>query len=133
MYRASAQAATAPCVCCGHAATRVHSRYERHLVDVPLGGRRLVLRLRVRRCHAARWPVAHLPDLPTRPRYPPASPAAVVFGARAAPSVSRSAPQKSLPRTGWFIAEPPRRAGLLCCGCLLPCPIPQRKPLGCWE
>lgn len=48
--------------------------------------------------HAARWPVAHLPDLPTRPRYPPASPAAVAFGARAAPSAPRSAPRKSLPR-----------------------------------
>ncbi|WP_189033508.1 transposase family protein [Nocardia rhizosphaerihabitans] len=36
-------------MCYGHAATRVHSRYGRYLAHVPLGGRRPVLRLRVRR------------------------------------------------------------------------------------
>ncbi|MGO4650035.1 ISL3 family transposase, partial [Nocardia sp. 2YAB30] len=47
--RASALAAAVACVCCGYDATRVHSRYERYLADAPVGGRRLVVRLRVRR------------------------------------------------------------------------------------
>ncbi len=47
--RASARAASVACVRCGHAASRVHSRYERCLADAPVGGRLLVVRLRVRR------------------------------------------------------------------------------------
>lgn len=46
---ASARAETASCPVCGAVATRVHSRYERRLADVPVGGRQLVVRLRVRR------------------------------------------------------------------------------------
>jgi transposase len=46
---ASPRARTVPCPRCGSPATRVHSRYERHLADSPVGGRKLVLRLRVRR------------------------------------------------------------------------------------
>ena len=47
--RASPLAAAVTCVRCGCEATRVHSRYERCLADAPVGGRRLVVRLRVRR------------------------------------------------------------------------------------
>ncbi|MGW4369746.1 transposase family protein [Nocardia takedensis] len=45
--RVSALAAAGVCVRCGCEATRVHSRYERCLADAPVGGRRLVVRLRV--------------------------------------------------------------------------------------
>jgi transposase len=43
----------AVCSRCGRASARVHSRYQRRLVDVPIAGRAVVLRLRVRRffCH----------------------------------------------------------------------------------
>ncbi|WP_436777349.1 transposase family protein [Yinghuangia sp. YIM S09857] len=37
------------CRACGAEASRVHSSYERRVADRPLGGRRVVLRLRVRR------------------------------------------------------------------------------------
>ncbi|MGN2638669.1 ISL3 family transposase [Nocardia takedensis] len=47
--RASARAVAGVCVRCGCEATRVHSRYERCLADAPVGGRRLAVRLRVRR------------------------------------------------------------------------------------
>lgn len=46
---ASPRAETASCPSCGEVATRVHSRYERCLADTPIGGRQLVVRLRVRR------------------------------------------------------------------------------------
>jgi hypothetical protein len=39
----------AECSRCGRGSARVHSRYQRHLVDVPIAGRAVVLRLRVRR------------------------------------------------------------------------------------
>ncbi|MGW3327683.1 transposase family protein [Streptomyces virginiae] len=38
-----------PCLSCGVAASRVHSTYMRRLADRPLGGRRVQLRLRIRR------------------------------------------------------------------------------------
>jgi transposase len=38
-----------PCPHCGQASERVHSRYERRLADAVVAGRRLVIRLRVRR------------------------------------------------------------------------------------
>ncbi|MEU9107731.1 ISL3 family transposase [Streptomyces xanthophaeus] len=44
---AGQQAATCPS--CGLAAARVHSRYGRRLADRPIDGRRVILRLRVRR------------------------------------------------------------------------------------
>ncbi|MEJ8640609.1 ISL3 family transposase [Streptomyces sp. MS1.HAVA.3] len=40
---------TVPCLSCGVAASRVHSTYMRRLADRPLGGRRVQLRLRIRR------------------------------------------------------------------------------------
>ncbi|MCO1578869.1 transposase family protein [Crossiella sp. SN42] len=46
---ASPRAEAVPCPRCGDPATRVHSRYERRLADSPVAGRKLVLRLRVRR------------------------------------------------------------------------------------
>jgi transposase len=46
---AHARASTATCPRCGHASTRVHSRYQRRLADAALGSRRVVLRLGVRR------------------------------------------------------------------------------------
>jgi transposase len=42
-------AGTAVCPCCGRPSGRVHSRYERRLADAAVGGRRVVIRLRVRR------------------------------------------------------------------------------------
>ena len=44
-----ASAASCPCPLCGAAARRVHSRYLRRLVDLPVGGRRTELVLRARR------------------------------------------------------------------------------------
>jgi transposase len=46
---AHARATTAACPHCGHGSARVHSRYRRRLADATLGGRRVVLRLGVRR------------------------------------------------------------------------------------
>src|SRR6476659_6143344 len=37
------------CPRCGQVSRRVHSRYRRHLVDAPIAGRPVQLRLRVRR------------------------------------------------------------------------------------
>lgn len=37
------------CPSCGVSASRIHSGYKRRLADRPIGGRRVVLRLRVRR------------------------------------------------------------------------------------
>ena len=44
----TASAASCPCPLCGAAARRVHSRYLRRLVDLPVGGRRTELVLRAR-------------------------------------------------------------------------------------
>jgi transposase len=46
---ASPQARQATCPSCGCLSARVHSRYQRRLADAAVGGRRVVLRLRVRR------------------------------------------------------------------------------------
>jgi transposase len=46
---AHARAGTATCPQCGRASTRVHSRYQRRLADAAVAGRRVVLRLGVRR------------------------------------------------------------------------------------
>jgi transposase len=43
------RSAAAVCPACGAASLRVHSRYERSLADVAVGGQRVVIRLRVRR------------------------------------------------------------------------------------
>jgi transposase len=43
------RAAGAECSRCGHGSARVHSRYQRRLVDVPIADRAVVLRVRVRR------------------------------------------------------------------------------------
>jgi transposase len=53
------KALTAPCPDCGHAATRVHSRYRRHLADLPWQGLAVRLRLSTRRWFC---------DSPTCPR-----------------------------------------------------------------
>ncbi|KMO96053.1 ISL3 family transposase [Streptomyces roseus] len=46
------------CPACQHPAARVHSRYWRHIAGLPVGGRRLIVRLRVRRffCDQPRCP-----------------------------------------------------------------------------
>ena len=46
---ARTRAETAACPWCGRSSARVHSRYERRLADAAVGGRRVVIRLRVRR------------------------------------------------------------------------------------
>src|SRR5581483_1445760 len=46
----SRQAATATCPLCHHCSERIHSRYGRTVADVPCGGRRVILRLSVRKC-----------------------------------------------------------------------------------
>lgn len=52
------RAATARCPTCGQRARRVHSRYTRRITDEPLGGRPVVIHLRVRRffCRARACP-----------------------------------------------------------------------------
>jgi len=56
------------CPLCGHLAWRVRSHYERTVADVPCGGRRLILKLGVRKfhCHTADCPrtifAERLPD-----------------------------------------------------------------------
>jgi len=57
---AHARASTAACPHCGHASARVHSRYQRRLADAAIAGRRVVLRLGVRRF------VCEDPDCPAR-------------------------------------------------------------------
>jgi zinc-finger of transposase IS204/IS1001/IS1096/IS1165 len=52
---ARARAEEAACPGCGRSSGRVHSRYERRLADAAIGGRRVVIRLRVRRFFCA-WP-----------------------------------------------------------------------------
>ena len=46
---ASVHAAEGACTGCGRRSARVHSRYERRLADATVAGRRVVIRLRVRR------------------------------------------------------------------------------------
>jgi transposase len=46
---ARARAEAAPCPACGAASARVHGRYARRLADAAVGGRRVVIRLTVRR------------------------------------------------------------------------------------
>ncbi len=47
-----------PCPLCGQLAWRIHSQYGRVVADVPCGGRRVVLKLTVRKfhCHTADCP-----------------------------------------------------------------------------
>lgn len=47
--RASARADAAACPSCGRASRRMHSQYERRLADAAVGGRRVLIRLQVRR------------------------------------------------------------------------------------
>jgi Transposase/zinc-finger of transposase IS204/IS1001/IS1096/IS1165 len=47
--RARSRAGEVACPSCGRLSRRVHSRYERRLADAPAGGRRVVIRLQVRR------------------------------------------------------------------------------------
>jgi transposase len=56
---ARARARTAVCTGCGRDSARVHSRYERRVADAAVAGRRVVLRMRVRRfvCRAEDCPV----------------------------------------------------------------------------
>ena len=53
--RACPRIGDAVCPRCGRSSGRVHSRYERRLADAAIGGRRVVIRLRVRRFFCA-WP-----------------------------------------------------------------------------
>jgi hypothetical protein len=65
------------CGQCGGVATRVHSRYERTLADAPVAGRRVSIRLQVRRlfCPTIDCPtrtfVEQVEGLTTRPQSPP--------------------------------------------------------------
>ncbi len=69
-----AQQQTVTCPSCGVAASRVHSMYMRRLADRPLGGRRVLLRLRIRRffCDnglcSRRTMAEQIPSLTTRYR-----------------------------------------------------------------
>jgi transposase len=49
LIRATAQTEQATCLACGEVASRVHSSYQRRLVDPPVSGRRAMLELTVRR------------------------------------------------------------------------------------
>jgi transposase len=51
--RARPRAGEAPCPACGTVSGRVHSRYARRLADAAIGGRRVVIRLAVRRFFCA--------------------------------------------------------------------------------
>jgi transposase len=69
---ARSQARQATCPSCGYLSSRVHSRYQRRLADAAIGGRRVVLRLRVRRffcddhgCRARTF-AEQIPDLTSR-------------------------------------------------------------------
>jgi len=46
---AQARATGATCPACGTSSDRMHSRYQRHLTDTPLGGYQVRLTLRARR------------------------------------------------------------------------------------
>lgn len=50
---ARARAGTVACLACGVVSGQVHSRYGRRLADVAVGGRRVVIRLTVRRFFCA--------------------------------------------------------------------------------
>ena len=49
VHQGRARAELAVCPACGRSSRRVHSRYERRLADAAIGGRRVVIRLQVRR------------------------------------------------------------------------------------
>lgn len=51
---ARSRSATSSCPACGRVSTRVHSRYERSLADLPAHGRRVRIRLQVRRFRCGR-------------------------------------------------------------------------------
>jgi hypothetical protein len=53
--RACTRAGAVACPSCGHSSRRVHSRYERRLADAAIGGRRVMIWLRV---------LLHRPRLP---------------------------------------------------------------------
>lgn len=78
-----------PCPQCQHPAERVHSRYWRHLAGLPAGGRRMIVRLRVRRffCDQSqcrrRTYVEQVAGL-TEPRLRTSTPARSAMGAVAA-------------------------------------------------
>jgi transposase len=46
---AASQARQAGCPSCDHPSTRIHSHYQRRLVDAAIGGHRVTIRLRMRR------------------------------------------------------------------------------------
>jgi transposase len=56
--RARTRDVAVACPCCGMQTARVHGYYERMAADVPAGGRRVLIRVRVRRL---RCPVPGLP------------------------------------------------------------------------
>jgi transposase len=69
---AHGRASTAACPHCGRASARVHSRYQRRLADAAVGGRRVVIRLGMRRffcdhtdCRARTF-TEQIPGLTTR-------------------------------------------------------------------
>jgi transposase len=48
-FRVRARAGDAACSGCGRRSSRVHARYQRHLADLPLGGRRALVVAHIRR------------------------------------------------------------------------------------
>ena len=53
---AHARATSAPCPSCGLPSARLHSRYTRALSDLPISGRRVLIRVVVRRFRCAEAP-----------------------------------------------------------------------------
>lgn len=52
-FRVRAKAGDAACSGCGRRSSRVHARYQRQLVDLPLGGRRVLVIAHIRRFKCA--------------------------------------------------------------------------------
>ena len=67
LVTARARAGTAACPKCGSESGRVHSRYSRTLADAAIGGRRVEIRLTVRRFFC-RLPAASARSSPSRSR-----------------------------------------------------------------
>ena len=72
----------ATCPRCGQSPSRVHSRYQRRLADVPIAGRSVVLRLRIRRffCDNRACPARTFAERPTALTIPRARRTTVLRG-----------------------------------------------------
>src|SRR5260370_30258722 len=77
------RATTARCPACRRRSSSVHSQYVRHIADQPIGGRRVTIRLRVRRCRRRPPPGPPPPIAPANP--PSVGPPSARPGAPPAP------------------------------------------------